>query len=86
MRCSLLILCGCCSRALNCWTEAAWTVVLSRGFQLPAVLMKNKFCSWPEQQRGMTSIGPIIVPCVATNGVGCDIAILLSGLNYQVFV
>ena len=43
--------------------------------------MKNKFYSWPEQQRGITSTGPIIVPCVATSGVGCDIAILLSGLN-----
>ena len=64
-----------------CLTEAAWTVVLSRWFQSAAVLIKTKQVPQLVSTAAWYYIGPIIVLCVVTNGVGCDVARLLLGLN-----
>ena len=44
------------TRALNYWTEAVWTVMLSRWFhfQSAAVLRENEFLSWSVWQHGIT--------------------------------
>ena len=47
--------------------------------------LDEEFRSWSVRQRGITQALSIIVSCVVTNGVGCDVTRLLSGSNQSIW-